>query len=266
MDLGALKTIECTVSEGVANVVLNQPERGNPIDAVSSRELKGLVNALSERNDVRVVLLGARGRMFSVGGDIKAFVESRAALPAIVKEWTADLHGAIARLMRMRAPVIAAVHGSVGGGSVSLVAAADIVYATQGAKFASGFAQIGFSADSGSTVTLTQRMGWARAKRFLLLSEVIDAQEAKAAGLVDFVVSDGAALAQESAAMARKLAAGAPLALGAIKQLMLRSRTQGAETQMEDEAQTLAAIVRSDDTWEGVQAFLARRQPVFGGR
>jgi 2-(1,2-epoxy-1,2-dihydrophenyl)acetyl-CoA isomerase len=204
--------------------------------------------------------------MFSVGGDIRAFADSRGALPTTVKKWTADLHSAIARLMRMRAPVVAAVQGSVGGGSVSLVAAADVVYATQGVKFASGFAQIGFSADSGSTVTLTQRMGWARAKRFLMLAEVIDAREAKASGLVDVVVDDEPSLVQETEAAARMLASGATVALGAIKQLMLRARTQAVETQMEDEAQTLATIVRSDDAWEGITAFVERRRPSFTGR
>ena len=108
-------------------------------------------------------------------------------------------------------------------------------------------------------------MGWARAKRFLMLSEVIDAQEAKAAGLVDFVVSDELSLIQEAETATRKLASGPTLALGAIKQLMLRARTQGAETQMEDEAQILTSIVRSDDAWEGITAFVERRQPLFTG-
>ena len=159
-----------------------------------------------------------------------------------------------------------AVRGWAAGLGFQLALAADFTIASESACFWEPFTERGFSADSGSTVTLTQRMGWQRAKRFLMLPEAIDAQEAKAAGLVDFVASDGALLMQEAGAMARKLASGAPLALGAIKQLMLRARTQGVEAQMEDEAQTLAAIVRSDDTWEGVRAFVERRQPAFTGR
>lgn len=258
------ESIDCAIRDGVAHVILNQPDRGNPIDQTSSREFRELAVALSENDEVRCVLLSARGKMFSVGGDIKTFVKKREDLPTIVKNWTADLHSAIARLMRMRAPVVAAVHGSVGGGSVSLVAAADIVYATPKVKFAAGFAQIGFSADSGSTVTLTQRMGLTRAKRFLMLSETLSAEEAQAAGLVDFVVADDK-LTHEAEATAKKFAAGAPLAYAGIKQLMLRARTQGLETQMEDEAETLAAIVRSDDAWEGLNAFVARRSPKFQG-
>ncbi|MDO9440283.1 MAG: enoyl-CoA hydratase/isomerase family protein, partial [Beijerinckiaceae bacterium] len=222
--LSGFTILECTIRDGVAYVVLNQPERGNPVDQTSSRELRELAVILSENQDVRAVLMSARGKMFSVGGDIKAFAQKREDLPTIVKSWTADFHSAIARLIRMRAPVVVAVHGAVGGGSVSVVAAADIVYATPNVKFASGFAQIGFSPDSGSTVTLTQRMGLTRAKRFLLLSETLTAEEAQAAGLVDFIVSQES-LMQEAEATAKKLAAGAPLAQGGIKQLMLRTRT-----------------------------------------
>lgn len=265
MDMDQLTTIECTVSDGLARVVLNAPDRGNPIDGTFCREFKELAVELSERADVRAVLLSAKGRFFSVGGDIKSFARERSAIPGIVKNWTADLHSAIARFMRMPAPVVAAIHGNVAGGSVSLVASADIVYAADMVSFTAAFPMIGFSADSGSTVTLSQRMGFSRAKRFLMMSETLGASDALAAGLVDFVTAPEA-LTVEAEAAAKKFAAGATLAYGGIKQTMLRARVQGLESQMEDEAQTLAAISRSDDAWEGLSAFLEKRAPRFQGR
>ena len=126
------------------------------------------------------------------------------------------------------------------------------------------FPAIGFSADSGSTVTLSQRMGVARAKRFLLLSETIDAAEAQRVGLVDFVTTSQALMPQAEAT-ALELAAGPTLAYGGIKQTMLRARVQGLESQLEEEAQTLAAIARSDDVWEGLDAFKTKRLPAFRG-
>ncbi len=265
MAFDQLTSLECTIEGGVARLVLNQPDRGNPIDGTTSRELREVVIALSGRDDVRAVLLSARGRFFSVGGDIRTFAAERSALPGIVRTWTADLHSAIARLMRMRQPVIAAVHGGVAGGSVSLVAAADIVYAVESATFTAGFPMIGFSADSGSTVTLSQRMGFHRAKRFLLMSETITASQAEQAGLVDYLSAPDA-LMKDAEATAVRLAAGATQAYGGIKQTMVRARSQGLESQMEDEAQTLAAIASSDDAWEGVSAFAAKRKPQFRGR
>jgi 2-(1,2-epoxy-1,2-dihydrophenyl)acetyl-CoA isomerase len=264
MDFRQLTAIECSIGNGIAKVVLNIPERGNPIDGVFCTELKKLAIELGERDEVRAILLSARGRFFSVGGDIKSFARDRAAIPGIVKSWTADLHSAIARFMHMPAPVIAAVQGNVAGGSVSLVASADIVYAADTVSFTAAFPMIGFSADSGSTITLSQRMGLSRTKRFLLMSETLKAQDALAAGLVDFVTS-AETLMPEAEATARKFAAGARLAYGGIKQTMMRARTQGLETQMEDEAQTLAAISKSDDAWEGLGAFLEKRTPKFQG-
>src|SRR5262245_16711770 len=121
------KTFECTVDDGLAHIVLNQPERGNPIDGDFCREFGLCISELRERDDVRAVLLSARGRLFSVGCDLISLVKQEDALPRTIKAWTAELHAAIARMVRMRAPVVAAVRGNVAGGSVSLMAAADLV-------------------------------------------------------------------------------------------------------------------------------------------
>ncbi|WP_428249557.1 enoyl-CoA hydratase/isomerase family protein [Ferrovibrio sp.] len=260
-----MQSLTCTIDDGLAEVTLNQPDRGNPIDGTFARELRDLAINLGNRADVRAVLLLAKGRFFSVGGDIKSFVTDRAALPGIVKTWTADLHSAISRLQRMNAPVVTAVHGDVAGGSVSLVAFSDIVIAAEQAKFTAAFPMIGFNADSGSTLSLSARMGYARAKRFLMLSETLTARQAEATGLVDIVV-DAAATQNEAREIARKLASGPTLAYGAIKRTMLTARILGLEAQMEEEAQSLAANSGTNDAWEGLNAFVARRKPKFTGQ
>ena len=84
-------------------------------------------------------------------------------------------------------------------------------------------------------------------------------------GLVDFVTT-GDQLMAEAEATAKQLAAGATLAYGGIKQTMFKARHQGVESQMEDEAQTLATLSRSDDAWEGLSAFLEKRSPRFKGK
>jgi 2-(1,2-epoxy-1,2-dihydrophenyl)acetyl-CoA isomerase len=266
MDLAiSTKTFDCTVSDGLAHIVLNQPDRGNPIDGEFCREFSLCIAELSERADVRSVLLSARGRLFSVGGDLMSLVKQGDALPRTIKAWTADLHAAIARMVRMRAPVVAAVHGNVAGGSVSLMAAADFVVIAESARISSAFAKIGFSPDSGSTTTVTRRIGVARARRFFLLGETFDAKIALSLGLVDFVVPDGA-VHNEAERMARELAAGPTEAYGAIKRLFSETPDRSLESQLEEEAQTLAAISRTADAREGVKAFVEKRKPVFAGR
>jgi 2-(1,2-epoxy-1,2-dihydrophenyl)acetyl-CoA isomerase len=255
----------CALDNGLARVHFNRPERGNVIDGTFCRELKQLAVCLSESEAVRAVLITAAGRFFSVGGDIRSFAQDRSALPSLVRTWTADLHSAIARLIRMPAPVVAAVQGDVAGGAVSLMASADVVYAADAVKFSAGFPLIGFSADSGSTVTLSQRMGVSRAKRFLLTGETLDAPAALACGLIDFVTPPET-LTAEAEKAARAFAAGPKLAYAGVKQLMAKARSQGLESQMEDEASTLATVARSEDAWEGISAFLEKRPPVFKGK
>src|SRR6266851_3111942 len=241
----ATKSFECAIDGGLAHIVLNQPDRGNPIDGDFCREFSLCMAELSERDDVRSVLMSARGRLFSVGGDLISLASRGAALPATIKSWTADLHVAITRMVRMRAPVVVAVHGNVAGGSVSLMAAADLVVIGKSARVSSAFAKIGFTPDSGSTTTVTRRIGPARAMRFFLLAETMDPEAEK---------------------IARELASGPTEAYGGIKRLFLQTPNRSMESQLEDEAQTLAAISRTADAQEGVKAFREKRKPKFAGR
>lgn len=260
-----METLTCSIGNGIAEVRLTAAERGNPFDGPFCRDMCDLSVELSCRDDVRAVLLVADGRFFSVGGDINSFLNDLSRLPRIVKAWTADVHMAITRFQRMNAPVVCAVHGDVAGGAVSLVAMSDIVFAAEGVKFNAAFSMIGFCADSGSTVSLTSRMGFSRAKRFLMLSEVLDAKEAQNVGLVDFVVP-AAELNGSAQKVAQKLAGGPTLAYGAIKRTMLSARHQPLEAQLEAEAQALAELASTEDAREGLTAFGERRKPEFKGR
>lgn len=260
-----METLTCRIEGGIARVTLTQAERGNPFDGPFCKDMCDLSVELSCRDDVRAVLLTAEGRFFSVGGDIRSFLKDLSQLPRVVKSWTADVHMAITRFQRMNAPVVCAVHGDVAGGAVSLAAMSDILIAAEGVKFNAAFSMIGFCADSGSTVSLTNRMGFSRAKRFLMLSEVLDAKDALATGLVDFVVP-GSELTVTADAMASKLAAGPTLAYGAIKRTILSARTEPLEAQLENEAQALAQLASTEDAREGLTAFGQRRKPEFKGR
>src|SRR2546421_12101848 len=169
------KSFECAIDGGLAHIVLSQPDRGNPIDGDFCREFSLCLAELSERDDVRSVLISARGRLFSVGGDLAALASRGAALPAAIKSWTADLHTAIVRMVRMRAPVVVAVQGNVAGGSVSLMGAADLVVVGKSARISSAVAKIGFTPDSGSTTTLTRGIGAPRPQGVFFPGEKMEA-------------------------------------------------------------------------------------------
>lgn len=259
------KSISCTVTDGLARLVLTQPDRGNPFDVPFCTRLRQISVDLAARGDVRAILISADGRFFSVGGDINMFLPDRSALPGIVRRTTAELNAAITCLQRMDAPLVCAVHGPAAGGAVGLVAMADFVVAGPGARFTAAFPMIGFSADSGTTLSLPARMGYVRAKHFLMLSETMSAEEAAEAGLVD-ILTGADTLAAEAEALAQRLAQGPTLAYGGIKRTLMTSRLQALEAALENEAQDIVRLSESDDSWEGMNAFAARRKPVFTGR
>ncbi len=250
------------IDAGLARLTFCRPEAGNPIDGGMCDELAEAAVVISDDAAVRAVLLSADGAVFSYGGDITSFVGDPDALPRNIKRWTMSLHSAVARLQRMDAPIVSAVQGVCAGGMAALVAGSDVVVSAPDASFTAAYAGIGFSADAGATVMLTRRMGAARARRFLLLNETLDAPASLAAGLVDEVADDHRARAEVIAA---RLAAGPTRAYGEIRRLINSVGDQPLETQLELEAQALARCAGTRDAREAVSAFLDRRRPTFTG-
>ena len=261
-------SIQLEMQGPLALMTLTQPARGNPFDGDFTRDFKTIAEALWQQHEggaLRGVLLRTDGANYSYGGDLKSFYPVRDRLPALVREWTANLHMGLQRFAQLPVPVVTAVQGFAMGGGVALMAGCDVVLAGQGSRFGSAFAQLGFSCDSGSSATLTMRMGAARARRFVMLAEVLGSEQALQAGLVDRVVADDQ-LQAEALALAENLAHGPTLAYGEIKRLFLRAGAAQYTAQLEDEAMTLARVSGSLDAQEGIAATVERRKPVFTGR
>lgn len=259
------RAFELTVDDGLARLVLNQPELGNPFNEDFCLELADIGNALAGREDLRAVLVTARGKYFSVGGDIAMFAKRLDTLTQGIRTWTAGLHMGIARLARLDAPIVACVHGTAMGGAVAMVANFDLVFAARSAKLGAAYAQIGYSCDAGATFGLASRMGIARARRFLMLAEVLDAESAHAAGLVDVVAGDDQVL-EEAEQAAIRLSRGPTRAYAGIRHLMRQAFERGFEAQLEDEAQRLIDVAGSEDAREGITAFAEKRAPQFRGK
>ncbi len=249
---------------GLARLTFTDAARGNPIDGRFCAELLEVAIRLTGRRDVRAVLVTAEGRAFSYGGEIGSLVGDLDELPHNILRWTADLHSAIARLQRIDAPIVVAVHGVCAGGMAAFVAGCDIVLANAAARFQAAYPGIGFSCDAGATTMFARRMGPARARRFLLLNESLDAEASRAAGLIDELVT-GEDLAARAEAVARKFASGPTLAYGEIRRLFLTVTDQPLEVQLELEAQALSRVAGSADAREGLTAFAAKRAARFTG-
>lgn len=260
-----LASFSFEITDGVGHITLDQPDRGNPFDRRFCAEFNELATECAINPAVRAVLIDSKGKYFSVGGDLNSLAKDRAALPRFVSGATSDLHMGVSRFARMNAPVVVAVHALAAGGSVALVAGADFVLASSTASFYAAFAGIGLISDSGGSYFLPRRMGTRRAAEFLMLNETLTAAQAREAGLINRVVEPDA-LSAEAWSLARRLADGPTLALGEMKNLLISSSFETLESQLEAEARAMARIAATDDAWNGMQAMLGKRKPVFEGR
>lgn len=252
--------------DGVAAIRLNRPEASNGMSLELLRELHAAVLVCHARPDVRAVLLTAAGRNFCAGGDVHEFAARGEALPEYIREVGSWLQMVATQLVNLRAPVVSAVQGfAAGGGGLGLVCASDVVVAGASARFMSGAARVGMAPDAGTTAILTQLVGLRQAMRLLLLNPTVSADEALALGLVTEVASDDE-LEGRARDLAATLAASAPLAISAIKNLVWRGTAVPVETQMALEARAVAELSGTHDSREGLAAVRERRDPTFIGR
>jgi 2-(1,2-epoxy-1,2-dihydrophenyl)acetyl-CoA isomerase len=260
------QTLTLARADGVATLTLNRPDAFNALDLALGRDLFHAVLEVDDDPAVRAVIVTGAGKAFCAGGDVKGFAENLDRIGALIKELTTYLHGAVSRLCRSDKPVLMAVNGVAAGGGMSLALAGDLVLAAESARFTLAYSRIAATPDGSSSYTLPRLVGLRRAMELYFTNRVLTAHEAQEWGLVTRVVPDGE-LAAAAHALARELAQGPTRAFGGAKRLFHQSTWESLETQMELEAQAIAASGRTEDFRAGVTAFAARQPaPPFHGR
>lgn len=246
----------------IAFLTLNRPEAMNALDISAAQAFLAACQSLAADDTVRVVVLRGAGRAFGVGGDLAVLQHD--------SQRTADvligcLHEAVLLLAGMNAPVIASLHGVVAGGSLSLSMACDLAIAAEGTRFNLAYANVGANCDVSGSWSLPRLVGLRRAMQIALLSETFDASEALSLGIVNRVVP-AADLEKETLALATRLASGPTLAYGRLKRLMRQSFDNDLPAQLDAERENFKASTQTEDFQEALQAFFAKRPPVFKGR
>jgi 2-(1,2-epoxy-1,2-dihydrophenyl)acetyl-CoA isomerase len=259
-----MSLVLCDVAGGIARLTMNRADAGNALDPALAAALADAAEGLHGRDDVRVVLVGAAGRMFCVGGDLGFMARAGDDAGSAVHALATDFHRGVEALATLPAPVVTVVQGVVAGGGLGLVLAADLVLAAASARFTMAYTAAGLSPDGGSTWYLPRLLGRRRAAELALLNERLDAEAARELGLVTRVVGDEH-LDAEASALAERLAAGPAGAFAAVKRLLAASVGATLHDQLAAEAEAIAANAGSPDGREGVAAFLEKRAPVFGG-
>jgi 2-(1,2-epoxy-1,2-dihydrophenyl)acetyl-CoA isomerase len=255
--------VKLSVAGGIATIVLNRPHVMNAMDGEMMQQLRPVTEAVEKDASVRAVVLRGEGAAFMAGGDVAVFHQHLAELPELIVTWGREMHAAFLALRRMGKPVLASVHGAVAGAGFSLMCAADLAIAAADTRFTLAYANIGASPDGGSTYFLPRLVGYKKAMEMIMLPDRFDAQTAQLLGLVNWVVPNEK-LAEETARIAQRLAAGPTRAFAEAKRLVNQS-LDPLDTQMEQELQAFSRCARGGDLKEGVTAFVEKRKPVFKG-
>ncbi|TWG91680.1 enoyl-CoA hydratase/carnithine racemase [Nocardioides sp. J9] len=246
--------------EGAVRVItLNRPHVKNAINLPLRFALAEALEQADADAGVRVIVLTGAEGAFCSGGDISTMRRQPR------NETTARAQAAqrvVRAIWHTPKPVVAAVEGPAFGAGTALALACDRVVAASDATFATTFTGVGLAGDMGIFASLPARVGVSRARQMLMLGTRVKGAEAGSIGLVDRVVDPGEALAAalEDAAT---LAAGPPLALGVIKQ-MLSGEPRHPLAVLDLEVRNQTMLWDSADFAEGVTAFAEKRRPVFG--
>ena len=249
--------------DAVAVVTIDRPERLNALDAEHYRLLSEAWTEIRDDPAIRAaVVTGAGERSFCAGADIKSFVGAPIE-PHVF--WLTQRDQLLNRGLEVWKPVVAAVNGHCLGAGLTLLFATDVRLAAPNATFALPEVGRGVIPSNGGTQRLLAQVPYAIAMELLLTGEAIDAATAARWGLVNRVV-DGPELLGAAIGVARRIAANAPLAVQAAKELAVRSRDLSLHDGLRMEQGFLRYLDGTDDVREGVAAFRERRPPRFEGR
>lgn len=259
-------TVLYDLTDGVATLTLNRPDRMNTISHAMLDRLAALLVQANGDPEVRVVVLTGTGRAFCAGLDLIDATQGDGIGSGGAQPATIDLRNTPPTvLLAMDKPVIGALNGSAAGYGMDLAIGCDIRIMAEGAKLAPAFVKRGIVPESGGTWLLPRMIGWAKAAELIFTGRTLSAAESLDLGLVNRVVPD-AEVAATAQAMAREIAANAPLAVQAAKRMMRMGLDETFETHVQHVYLQLLPLFRTADFKEGMVSFLEKRAPHFTGR
>src|SRR6184192_1586114 len=247
----------------VATITINRADSLNTLTPGFFEDFDRALGELQADEAVRrVVIIGAGDRAFSAGADLTSFTEVSKAF----KVWRSSRRSqeVFLRLANFPKPTVAAINGHCFGGGLELALACDFRIAAKRARFGQTEVNLGLVPGAGGSQRLVRLLGQAKAKELVMLGSRLTADEAASFGVVTKAV-ENEAFAAEVRALSEKLAKQAPVAIQLAKVLLNRATDTPVDAALEMEAMAFGLVTSSEDVFEGLQAFLEKREPKFKG-
>jgi methylglutaconyl-CoA hydratase len=247
-----------------ARLILSRPDKRNAFDGTMVTELRAALRQAREESAVRAIVISGADDCFCAGVDLEWFAKGSKAPSDQVLSESLELAALFREIYTCAKPVIAAIDGAAMGGGIGFVAAADIAVATERARFSLSATKIGVVPTCVAPYVI-RRCGGGRCRELMLTSEVIEARQALAIGLVHRVVPD-AELGAAVEAVIGHLAQGGPEAVALIKRMVAELTDQQLDRASRVSAEMLARLRRGEEAAAGIKAFLQKRSPAWWPR
>lgn len=246
------------ITESVAEIVLDKPERRNAVDADMMEQLNGLLLRAESDSNIRVVLLKGSGEHFCAGADMKSAPPGGYSIDE--KRQTLTKYNRVVRtILSMEKPVISVVRGYAVGGGMSLALCCDIIFAGTDARFFGNFVKAGIVPEMGAMMILPQLIGINRAKEIWFEGRIIDGQRAYELGIANRVCAPET-LDGEALAFAETLAQMPAIAMGITKRVTNSTVLAGIDALMECEQQASPFCGSTDEFRKRREAFLEKKK------
>jgi len=259
--------IRTAVDDGVGVITFNRPERMNALGADMRELLLASLRKMDGDPAVRAIMLTGEGRAFCAGGDVKEMNQrldgnGPAAEPP---HFTPTRDKVLALMRSMPVPIIGAINGAAVGAGMNIALGCDMRIASDRATFGEVFVRRGLHPDWGGTLFLPQLVGTAKACELIFSGRIINAEEALQLGIINRLVPHEG-FHEAALAWAKEFAHGPTVAIGLAKRNIYNNMQATLEGALAAETNALAVVRATEDSAEGIRAFVEKREPAFQGR